>query len=576
MVTDLSVTSWRRAAAGAARREGDPPRRIETARNRLLVAMGVFFLCFCVLAGHTVNVAVLGGGEAGATVSGAPGLGGSGTRGDIVDRTGAVLATNLPSYSLFMDPTAVQDAEGAAERLRAVLPSLDPDRLIALAHSGKRFQWVRRNLTPDEMHAVNRLGLPGFAFRREERRVYPQGPLFAHVVGFTDVDHRGIAGIERGVDDVLRARAGAPLALSVDIRVQHIVEEALARAMEIHRPKGAASIVMDAETGEILAMVSLPTFDPNTPDERTRGARFNRATLGAYELGSTFKALTAAMALDLGVAELDDSYDATEPLRVSRFTIRDYHPENRWLTIPEIIVHSSNIGAARLALDVGTTRQRAFLEALGFLDPLDIELPETGRPIVPSRWTDLSTMTIGFGHGIAVTPLHMVSAFATLVNGGTRVTPTLLRVQDGAAPAGERVISADTSALVRHLLYLAVTEGTGSRAAAPGYLIGGKTGTAEKAIGGRYKRDAVIATFAGVFPIDAPRYVVLAMLDQPQPSELTHGFVTGGWTAAPVVGEVIQRVGPLLGVPPLIDEESAEDLGLFVQASDDGGRVAAF
>ena len=386
------------------------------------------------------------------------------------------------------------------------------------------------------------------------------------------------AGVEKAAGEELRRRAEAhqgPLPLSLDIRVQHVLAEALAETMTAHRAVGAAGMVMDVENGELLALVSLPSFDPKGPDRSGAEALFNRATLGTYELGSTFKPFTIAMALDLGIAGIEDSYDATKPIKVSRHLIRDHHPENRWLTVPEILIHSSNIGAARMAVEVGAARQRAFLDALGMFERIPLESSERGWPIAPRRWSKQTTMTVGFGHGLAVTPLHLIASYAALVNGGLAVTPTLLKREPGAHLVQRRVISADTSAIMRMLLYAVVSEGTGKKAAVPGYLVGGKTGTAEKAIGGRYKSDSMITSFVGVFPIDRPRYAVLTLLDEPKGTKETFGFATAGWTAAPVAATVIERIAPILGIPSAIEPDETEEAPSIVWESGEGGRHAS-
>ena len=580
-MNDLIVCRWWRSYRAPAPSSGGqeaPDRRLETARGRLLVIGAVFLLCFGALAVRTFDVAVVGTSDAGVG-NGIAAATDSVARADIVDRNGVLLASNLPTHALYVEPRVMLNPEEVIAGLSAVLPDLDRDRLARLVAPGKPFAWIRRNLTPEQVHAVNRLGLPGLGFKREERRVYPQGRLFAHAVGFTDVDNRGLAGFEKAADEKLQRRPAArvgPLVLSLDARVQHALAEALESTMTAHRAVGAAGIVMDVESGALLALVSLPAFDPKAPHRGGPNARFNRATLGTYELGSTFKPFTAAMALDMGVARLEDRYDATRPLKVSRFLISDHHPENRWLTVPEILIHSSNIGAALMAVDVGSARQKSFLEALGMLEPMPLEAPERGRPIVPRRWSDLSTMTIGFGHGLAVTPLHLVAGFAALVNGGFKVTPTLVEHGEGARPERQRVISAETSEIMRKLLYLVVAEGTGKKAAARGYLVGGKTGTAEKAVGGRYQRKSLISTFVGAFPIDRPRYAVLALLDEPKGTKATYGFATAGWTAAPVVGAVIARIGPLLGIPPSVVPGEIREAQSFARIAGEGGRHASF
>ena len=572
---DLATRHWRRGRkpvrriqildAGQIRKTS---LALEVARTRVLVASAVFAICFVLLGLRVVDLTLISG--AGENSSAGARLAESFAphRAGIVDRNGVLLATNLPSQSLYVDPSEVLDPDDAVDALMQVLPMLDREDIARRISAPGRFAWIKRNLTPEQQYAVNRLGLPGFDFKREERRVYPQGALFGHAIGFTDVDNRGLAGLELAAEDRLLGDA-APLALSLDIRVQSVLQQSLGNAMARFGAKGAAGVVLDVETGEVLALVSLPTFDPNTGSGKPDDALFNRATLGVYELGSTFKAFTVAMALDYGTTDLTKRFDATKPIQAARFLIRDHHPEKRWLTVSEIMVHSSNIGAARMALEVGAKRQRAFLDKLGLLTPIEIELPEKARPLLPAPWNEISTMTVSFGHGIAITPLHLTSGFATLVNGGIKREPTLLK-REGSV-AGVQVMRPETSRAVRRLLRRVVTDGTGRNAASDGYRVGGKTGTAEKAVGGRYSRDAMITTFVGAFPIEAPRYVVLAMLDEPHGIEETHNFATAGWNVAPLVGELITRIGPILGVPGTPDfEASTGDVALR-----EGGRVLA-
>ncbi|MDE0391673.1 MAG: penicillin-binding protein 2 [Rhodospirillales bacterium] len=551
--------------------------RLERARGRLLATGVLFLLCFGALIVRTLDVAVIGA-PVGITGAGGVSALNPAARADIVDRNGVLLASNLPTHALYVEPGKIFDREDAIAALGRVFPDLDLERVASLIASDRKTALLRHNLTPEQAHAINRLGNPGLWLERQEQRFYPQGRLFAHVVGFTDVDNRGLAGVEKAVDAELRQRAEAqqgPLALSLDIRVQHVLAEALTETMTAHRALGAAGMVMDVETGELLALVSLPSFDPKGPDRSSAEQLFNRATLGTYELGSTFKPFTVAMALDRGIAGIEDSYDATQPIRVSRHLIRDHRPENRWLTVPEILIHSSNIAAARLAVEVGAERQKSFLDAFGMFDRIPFELSERGWPIVPRRWSEHTTMTVGFGHGLAVTPLHLIASYAALVNGGMAVTPTLLKQEPGAHLVQNRVISAETSAIMRMLLYTVVAEGTGKKAAVPGYLVGGKTGTAEKAIGGQYKRDSMITNFVGVFPIDRPRYAVLALMDEPKGTEETFGFATAGWTAAPVAGAVIERIAPLLGIPAAIERDESEEAPSIVWESAEGGRHAS-
>ena len=577
---DLATRRWWRRGS-TSRRDGAAaqaqPALLERARGRLLVTGVIFLLCFGAVVVRTLDVAVIGAPVIISTTGDASAFDPA-ARADIVDRNGVLLASNLPTHALYVEPGKIFDREEAVVALGRLFPELDLERAASLIASGKKSALLRHDLTPEQAHAINRLGIPGLWLERQEQRVYPQGRLFAHAVGFTDVDNRGLAGVEKAADAELRRRAEAhsgPLALSLDIRIQHALAQALQDTMTAHRALGAAGMVMDVETGELLALVSLPSFDPKAPDRSPSEARFNRATLGTYELGSTFKPFTVAMALDLGIAGIEDSYDATEPIRVSRYLIRDHRPENRWLTVPEILIHSSNIGAARMAVDVGAERQRAFLDALGMFERMPLETSERGRPLAPRRWAEHTTMTVSYGHGLAVTPLHLLANYAALVNGGIAVAPTLLKREPGAHFAQRRVISAETSAVMRMLLYAVVAEGTGKNAAVPGYLVGGKTGTAEKAIGGRYKRDSMITNFVGVFPIDRPRYAVLTMMDEPKGTKETYGFATAGWTAAPVAGAVIERIAPLLGVPAIVEPDETEEEPAFAQW-DGAGRHASY
>jgi len=585
-MSELSVRTWRDASGEMSDDQGveklsarDARRPLETARTRLLVAGVIFALCFVILGGRLVQLSLLGDGHNPVQTAQHRGDLLTLQRADIVDRNGALLATNLPSQSLYVDPTLVLDADEAADKIVAVLPDLTRDEIFRNASAKGSFRWIHRNLTPEQYYAVNRLGLPGFGFKREERRVYPHGSMFVHTLGFTGVDNSGLAGLEAARNEDLKRLAqshGGALVTSLDSRVQHIVNTELAAAMEEFGAKGGAGIVLDVESGEILALSSLPDFNPYDLQSSNPDHRFNRATLGVYELGSTFKAFTTAMALDYGVVDLTDRYDATKPLKVARFVIRDDHPQNRWLDIPEIFIHSSNIGAAQMARDVGAERQKEFLGRLGMLSPLPLELTENGRPLSPRTWREINTMTIGFGHGIAVTPLHLISGFATLVNGGIQRPPTLLRTSGEAD--GTRVIARETSDTMRALMRMVVEEGTGKKAEAEGYLVGGKTGTAEKAVAGGYKKDALITTFVGAFPMDAPRYAVLVMLDEPHGNKATHGYAAAGWNAAPVVGRIVSQIAPMLGVMPILpsDEEADETEHLLVWADGKGRNFASF
>lgn len=529
---------------------------IEVARNRLIIAGALFGAVFGAIGLRLVDVTLFTHRDNGVAVAGADIRNGFAPgRGAITDRNGVLLAASLSTASLYADATIVSDPYKATAKLVRALPELDKSEVLTKLKSGRRFVWLKRHLTPRQQYAVNRLGVPGLEFRREERRVYPVGRVAAHVVGFTDVDGRGLAGVERFFDGRLHTKK-EQVALSLDMRVQNILHRSLKQSMAKFRAVGASGIVMDVTTGEVIAMVSLPDFDPNRPIGIDADARFNRGTLGVYEMGSTFKIFTTAMALDAGTVTLADGYDAREPIRVSRFVIRDYHAKRRWLSVPEIFMYSSNIGAVKMALDVGGDRQRAFLRKLGMFEPAPVELPETGQPLLPEVWRQINTMTISFGHGLSVSPLHLAAGVAAVVNGGTYRPPTVVK-RAGPPVAGRRVISTATSEKMRRLLRLVVENGTGRNARADGYMVGGKTGTADKAAARGYNRRALLSSFVGVFPMTAPRYVVLAMLDEPKGRKDTFGYATGGWVAAPVVGDVVGRIGPLLGMRP-IDEKTPE------------------
>ncbi|MEX0759673.1 MAG: penicillin-binding protein 2, partial [Tistlia sp.] len=418
--------------------------------------------------------------------------------------------------------------------------------------------WVKRHVSPREMAAVNRLGIPGVRFQREEKRVYPHGALVSQVVGLTDIDGHGIAGMERAGDQAL-ADGHRPLRLSLDLRLQYIMAEELGAAMETFSGIGAAGLVVDARNGEIVSMVSLPSFDPSDPGAASEEARFNRASLGVYEMGSVFKLFTAAMALDAGTVRLTDGYDVTDAIRVGRYRITDYHPLRGTLSVPEILMHSSNIGTVHMAMDAGTKRLLAFYDALGLTRPAEYELPESGDPLLPTPWREVNTMTASYGHGIAVTPLQLVRAVAAVANGGELPSLTLLRREPGDATRGTRVLTEETSRQMRWLMRLVVERGTGRNAEAPGYLVGGKTGTADKlAPSGGYARNKRIATFVGAFPMDDPQYVVFAMVDEPKGIKATYGYATAGWVTAPVVGRVVDRIAPLLGISPRRGDDEME------------------
>jgi cell division protein FtsI (penicillin-binding protein 3) len=489
-------------------------------------------------------------------------------RGDIVDRNGDPLARTIDAWTIAIHPNKViGDKLALARRLAELMPEQSEEQYFALLKSGKPFFYLRRRAAPSLVEAVNAIGEPGLAIQREPDRLYPQTTLAAHVLGFTDIDGHGVAGMERAFDKQLSdsATRGQPLVLSIDSRVQQALEHELIEAMTHFSAIGAAGVVMDVRTGEVLAMTSLPQLNPNAAGQGSDEARFNRATLGVYELGSTFKPFTVAMAMDSGIIKsFGQIYNCPQELHVYGHVVHDTHPYGRQCTVAEIMKESSNIGTAQIADQVGASRQKAFLEKMGFLDPVRVELKERGRTLTPgSRWGPFETMTVGFGHGIAVTPLHLATGYATLFNGGVYHPATLLKVgRDHPLPQGVRVFSEETSYKMRSLLRLVVTEGTGKKADAPGYRVGGKTGTAEKLLNGHYTSSAVVTSFAGVFPMDEPRYVMVMMLDDPKATAETYGFHTAAWNIGPAFGVAVSRIAPLLGIRP--DKGREPDMSLVL------------
>ena len=546
--------------------DGATKRALETGRARLLVGAALFALAFAAICGRLVDVTMLEDGIDPRTAE-QPGLSAPvAERADIVDRNGVVLATSLATASLFANPRQITNVDEAAKELAATIPDLSVAELKAKLGADKSFVWLQRDMTPQQEFAVNRLGIMGLYFQADERRVYPMGSLTSHVVGFTDVDNKGLAGIERSFDDVL-AGGRHPVQLSLDVRIQQIMREELQRGIDDFSGIGGAGIVLDAQTGEILSLVSLPDFDPNLAATAGPDQRFNRATLGVYEMGSTFKTLNTAMALDSGKIKMTDTFDAAHTIQIGRFTIHDFEHMNRALSVPEVFMYSSNIGAARMAMVVGIDIQKAFMAKFGMLRPVSLELPELGKPQYPADWRPINSMTIAFGQGIAVSAVHVVSAVAAMVNGGLIRPATLIKRSPEEVSDGQRVISSNTSDKMRELLRLVVQAGTGKSADAPGYLVGGKTGTAQKQKGRGYEANARLASFVGAFPMSAPRYVVFVMVDEPKPNAHSYGFATGGWVAAPVVSRIVQRMAPMVGLPPIPKDSPEAQNALLTQVS---------
>jgi cell division protein FtsI (penicillin-binding protein 3) len=536
--------------------------RFAKARARVGLAILAFAAIYAVIGGRLVMFAI--GADAHGARQAAVRDAIATARPDIIDRNGEILATDVKAPSLFAEPRRLIDTDEATELLTATLPDIDTAEVRDRLSSRKGFVWLKRDITPQQQLDIHRLGIPGVGFLRENKRVYPTGNEVAHLIGLVNIDNQGIAGMEKWLDnnglaDLHRAgfatdRLQQPIELSVDLRVEHALRDELQKAKDKFHAKAASGLVTNVRTGEVIAMVSLPDFDPNNPKEAHDPDRINRLTTGVYEMGSTFKAFTLAMALDSGKYDLNSMWDARAPLHYGKFAIHDDEPKGRFISMKEVFTFSSNIGAARIALSQGVDAHKAFLRKMGQLDRLRTELPESASPIVPHHWGDLNTITIAFGHGIAVAPLQAVMGVSALVNGGYLIPPTFLkRSEDEAMQLAKRVIKPETSEKMRFLMRLNAEVGTARKADVNGYYIGGKTGTAEKVINGRYAKKRVLTAFTGILPADNPRYQVLIMLDEPQALKETYGFITSGWNAVPTAGNVIARIAPLLGIQPRFD-----------------------
>ncbi|ALH81187.1 peptidoglycan D,D-transpeptidase FtsI family protein [Sphingopyxis macrogoltabida] len=520
-----------------------------TAQQRLMILMLLFMAAFFLVSMRLLYFAVF-------DTSTGRGSGSSAfvpARADIVDRNGVPLARTIDGYSIRVVPEKLlNNRQYLADELVKIFPDTPREEFLAKL-SGPRPTYIRRRALPDQVAAVNAIGDVGFDFPREKERLYPQLSLAAHVLGFTNAEGHGVTGVEGAFDDRLvnKATRGEPMALSIDARVQGVLESELGNAVTNLEAIGGAGIILDVHSGEVLAMASLPTFNPNKLTGSDPMTRRNAVTYNLYELGSTFKPLTIGAAIDNGVVtSMAKRYDATKPLAIAGFKIRDSHSMGRWLNVPETLIHSSNIVTAQIGDQLGREKMEHLFRDLEFDGRPHIELKERAFPLWPKDWGRVTTMTASYGHGIAVTPLHLASAYAALVNGGIWRPATLMKLGDKAPPQGRRVFKASTSARMRQLLRLIVSDGTGRQADAPGFRVGGKTGSAEKPGVGGYNRTSVVATFAAAFPMDNPRYVVLAMIDEPKGNAFSSGQRTAGYTAAPVVKKVVMRAGPMLGVFP--------------------------
>jgi cell division protein FtsI (penicillin-binding protein 3) len=530
-------------------------------RTRVMMTMAIFFGIYGVIGGRLVYLGIQE-----PDVAAAPGGRVLASRPDIVDRNGEVLATDIKTASLFAEPKNIVDADETLELLSTVLPDLDPEQTFNKLKSGAGFVWLKRQLSPKQQADIMALGLPGIGFRTETKRFYPGGPTAAHILGLVNIDNQGIAGLEKYIDgqgladlrELGLATAGnlAPFRTTLDLRVQHILHDELTNAMARYHAIAAGAVVLNAKTGEIVAMASLPDFNPNNPVGAHDKDKFNRMTAGAFEMGSTIKSFTTAMALDSGKVNMESRFDASRPITIGRQTIRDFHGKGRVLTVPEVFIYSSNIGSAREADVVGIEGHREFLHRMGLLDRMKIELPEIANPAEPKVWKKVHSITISFGHGMTTTPLQTAVAAAALMNGGKLFNPTLVpRTEEQALASAKQVISEQTSAQMRYLYRLNAEKGSGKRAEVPGYRVGGKTGTAEKVVNGRYSSNVRFNAFLAAFPMDDPQYIVLSIVDEPKP-EKPGMAATSGLNAAPVVANIIRRSASFLGVKPEFGHES--------------------
>ena len=564
----------RRIRQNPSRLQGDKSSALNLAQGRLVMMGGFFVLAYMLLALRAFDLSVIQAQffdpqtqemAEGASPS-VPQM-----RADIVDRNGVMLATTLKTASLFADARLIASPQNAAEQLVKIFPDLTYGDTLQKLQSGKSFIWVKRGITPDEQLRVLEIGEPGLEFEQEYQRFYPQGPLVSHVVGYTSIDGKGLAGIERGFDNLLVKNE--PVRLTIDTRLQHALRREVETAMSDFDGIGAAGVIMDVSNGEVLASVSLPDFDPQHMNAAKNNEKFNRFTLGAYELGSVFKIFSTAAFFEMRDLPMSTTFDAREPIKKGRFTINDYHAQKRIMTLPEVFMHSSNIGTAMMAEAVGTEGLKNIYTDLGLLTPLDFEIREVARPLVPNPWRDINTLTASYGHGVTTTPLQMVAGVSSIVNGGYLVKPKYVLPETPETKTKDvRIVSEKTAHRMRQLLRLVVTDGTGGKADVPGYKVGGKTGTAEKSINGRYDRNKLISSFIGVFPSDAPRYAVFVMVDEPKGNKQSWGYATAGWVAAPAVARTIASMASILGIPPEIETANAAfGNGLKQYISAEGG-----
>ena len=536
----------------------------ERARSRVLLSMALLTLAFSVIGMRLVYLGIVD--REIMAIQANIDMTTSMSRPDIIDRNGDLLATDIITSSLYAEPRRIVDVDEAVELITTALPELTVKKVHRRLSSQAGFVWLQRELTPQKESEILALGIPGIGFRKETKRFYPKGETASHLIGHVNIDNVGIAGLEKYVDDSrlndLRSAgftANAkmePVRLSIDTRVQHFVRDELAKAMQRYQAIGAGAVVLDVHTGEVVAMASLPDYNPNNPVEALDKDRLNRMSGGTYEMGSTFKTFTTAMALDSGKVDMTSRFDARKPLRIGGHTINDFHAKRRILSVPEVFIYSSNIGTAKMADVVGIRGHREFLHRIGLLKKIEFELPEIATPKEPSTWKKIHSVTISYGHGAQTTPLQTAVAGAALVNGGKLLQPTLFpRSRAEADAMAKQVVHSKTSEHMRNLLRMNVNKGSGRRADVPGFMVGGKTGTAEKVVNGRYSSKVRFNAFLAAFPIDDPQYIVLVIVDEPKPEEGMKS-ATAGLNAAPIVGNIIRRSAPILGVKPRFGDET--------------------
>jgi len=573
----------RRPASRIVKGEGRTSRLLEQNKLRITFIVALFGCSFFMLAARLVEVSMVGGGEfpfkklvsdpmlmlqdeesneEDVAIVSEP------ERRQIVDRNGMILATNMRSDSLVVNPSLIKEPKLVAKKLVKVLSGVSYEALLdKLDKPNNKFAYLKRHLSPKEQEKVNYLGIPGLYFERQTRRIYPFSAMISHVLGYVDIDNHGLTGVEKFYDQALLdpLKPNEPIALSLDMRLQSIVHEELKQAMLQTEALGAVGVMANIRTGEILAMSSLPSFDPHKVGSADDNARFNRVTQGVYEMGSTFKTFTMALALDKGVVDLNDKFDVSAPILISGHPISDAHPSKvPLLSVAEIYAQSSNIGTVKIVMEVGGKQQKEFLQHAGLMDKVQIELPERAAPLVPQEWREINMATISFGYGMSVTPLNLVQAMASMVNGGTKAELTLIKDGNKDKTAKDRLIKESTSYQVRNIMRQVVKYGTGKSADVPGYRVAGKTGTSEKILNGHYKSKAKLTSFISVFPSDNPEYVLYVMIDEPKYTIIKSSSATGGSVAAPVVGAIITRMAPLLGITPIFDALPTEEEPVWV------------